>query len=302
MILVTGAAGYIGSQLVRFLSNQHLAIRAIDNFSVHRLSQVDGVPIHSMDLTQPHDVKQMVSGVDTIIHLGAISDVAQCEKNNKEAVQINLLSLQYLIQESIQAGVRKIIFPSSFAVYDPEAEVITEQTKLNPSNFYGHLKKWGEELLLAEQAKGTLDIVIFRQSNVYGRGQVSKQTVIESFCHALLHNREITIYGSGQQTRNFIHLDDVTWAYYQALSTPVRGIYNLGGEETYSILDLACLVNRTGKRCLGRSVPILRKERTIPEKKTHFTALDTQKIKTLFQNRQLKSVQAGIEAYFSSPV
>ncbi|OYD09678.1 NAD-dependent epimerase/dehydratase family protein [Paludifilum halophilum] len=298
MILITGAAGYIGSKLVHFFLDQDIPIRAIDNFRVHPMPKMTGATIHKMDVTVRDDVKEMVKGVDTIIHLGAISDVSQCETHADEAIQVNLLSMQYLMSEATKAGVRKVIFPSSFAVYDPHSERITEQTRLKPVTFYGHMKKWAEELLLAEQAKGTLDVVIFRQSNVYGKGWVSKTTVIENFCRSLLNNQPITIYGSGQQTRNFIHLDDVAWAYYRALSPSVQGVYNLGGEETYSIFDLAHLVNQVGQESIGRSVPIIRKHpQPIEEKKTHFTTLDRQKLKSLFRNRKMKSVKTGIHEY-----
>src|SRR5690606_39637253 len=78
----------------------------------------------------------------------------------------------------------------------------------------------------------TCALPIFRQANVYGRSRVPKQTVVESFCKALLANQKIQVRGTGRQTRNFIHVDDVVWAYHQALSPSVRGIYNLGGERS----------------------------------------------------------------------
>lgn len=299
MILITGAAGYIGTKLVEFLSDKGIPIRAIDNFRVQPVSEINGVPIEKMDLTVEEDVRKMVSDVDTIIHLGAISDVAQCEIHAKDAILINLLSLKYLIREAVDAGAKKIIFPSSFAVYDPRSTTITEQTPVNPRNFYGQLKKWAEELLLDEQARGNLEAVIFRQSNVYGKSWVPKQTVIESFCRALLNNQKILVRGTGRQTRNFIHVDDVVWAYYQALSPSIRGIYNLGGEDTCSIWELAQLVNRIGRECLGRSVPIVRQQEGVfREERTHFAELDTGKIKTLFKGRKLKSLQEGIREYF----
>ncbi len=76
---------------------------------------------------------------------------------------------------------QKIIFPSSFAVYDPHWKLISEQTPLNPGNFYGHLKKWAEELLLKEQAN--LDIVIFRQSNVMVREWFRREPWLKVFAN-----------------------------------------------------------------------------------------------------------------------
>ncbi|PRX41777.1 UDP-glucose 4-epimerase [Planifilum fimeticola] len=302
MILITGAAGYIGTKVVEFLSKQGVPIRAIDNFRVQPVSEINGVPIEKMDLTAEEDVKKMVRDVDTIIHLGAVSDIAQCEIQARDAVLINLLSLKYLIREAVNAGVAKIIFPSSFAVYDPRSTTITEQSPVNPRNFYGQLKKWAEEMLLAEQARGNLETVIFRQSNVYGKSWVSKQTVVESFCRALLANQKILVRGTGRQTRNFIHVDDVVWAYYQALSPSIRGVYNLGGEETRSIWDLALLVNQVGQECLGRSVPIVRQQEDgFREERTYFTALDNRKIKTLFKGKKMKSLKEGIREYFLEP-
>jgi nucleoside-diphosphate-sugar epimerase len=303
MILITGAAGYIGTKMVEFLSKKGIPVRAIDNFRVQPLSEINGVAIENMDLTAEADVKAMVQGVHAIIHLGAISDISQCETQAKDAILINLLSLKYLTREAVRAGVQKIIFPSSFAVYDPRATRISEQTPIKPRNFYGQLKKWAEELLLAEQAKGSLETVIFRQSNVYGKSWVPKQTVVESFCRSLMNNQEIVIHGSGQQTRNFIHIEDVVWAYYQALSPAIQGVYNLGGENTCSIWDLAQLVNRIGQECLGRSVPIVREQRhSFREARTRLATLNTGRSKELFKGRKLKSLPEGIREYFLEPV
>ncbi|MFD1427550.1 NAD-dependent epimerase/dehydratase family protein [Kroppenstedtia sanguinis] len=300
MILITGAAGYIGSKLIDLLAKKEIPMRAIDNFRVYPPPPINGVTIQPLDLTQADDVKKMVKGIDTIIHLGAISDISQCETHAKDAILINLLSLKYLVREAVRAGVKKIIFPSTFAVYDPQQKEITEQTLLNPSNFYGQLKKWAEELLLKEQVH--LDVVIFRQSNVYGKGWVSKKTVVESFCKSFLENQPITINGSGQQTRNFIHVDDVVWAYYQGLSPSIRGIYNLGGKDTLSIWELAHLVNRVGEQSFNRSVPIIRKQKqAISEPKTHLITWNTEKTDRLFKGRTMKSLQKGIQEYFEDP-
>ncbi len=76
MILITGAAGYIGSKLVDFFSRKNIPMRAVDNFRTHPFPQIHGISIHKLDITIPDDVKKMMKGIDTIIHLGAISDVA----------------------------------------------------------------------------------------------------------------------------------------------------------------------------------------------------------------------------------
>ncbi|SMO32866.1 NAD-dependent epimerase/dehydratase family protein [Melghirimyces algeriensis] len=296
MILVTGAAGYMGSALVHALSRKKKPVRAVDNFTTGTLRKVNDSPVWEKDFTSLTDVKEMVQGVTTIVHLGAISDITQCQNHPKEALLTNVLSVKYLIDEGVNAGVQKIIFPSSFAVYDPDSTTITEETTIQPQNYYGQMKWWAEELLKAEQRKGTLDTIIFRQSNICGKGLVSKRTVLEAFCRSLLENREIRIHGSGKQVRNFIHLEDAIEAYLQAIDTPVTGVWNLAGEETYSIRQLAQLVNQVGEERLGRTVRVITdpNAQTGHEREPQDITCDLHRLKELLNHRPMWTVKETI--------
>ncbi|WP_124726639.1 NAD-dependent epimerase/dehydratase family protein [Staphylospora marina] len=299
MILVTGAAGYIGSKLVASLIEAGIPVRAVDDFSVGCIERIHGHPVLKRNVARLDHVRSVLKDVSVIVHLAAVSDISQCQLNRRQALMTNILSTKYLIDEGVRAGVQKFVFPSSFALYGDPDGIVTEQSPIRPLNFYGHMKSWAEDLLLAEQQKGTLQTVIFRQSNVCGKGFASKNTVLESFCRAALKRQPITIHGSGLQNRNFIHIDDVTDAYMRVISGSGEGVINLAGEESWSIRDLARLVNDHCQEMLGYTVPVIHHERTVigHEREPSDIRCDISRLKQLLGNRPLRTVHDAIRDY-----
>lgn len=296
MILVTGAAGYIGSSFVSHLANKigKENIRAIDNLEIGTIKEIEGIKVEHMDVTDERQIRSILQDVDTIVHFAAYSDIQMCEQLSRNAILNNLLSVKVLLEEGRKQQLKKFIFPSSFAVYEPGHELIHENVPKRPYNFYGFLKHWAEELIISYSYQHSIDFVIFRQTNVVGKGLIEKNTVINAMCCAAKNNQPLTIFGDGKQVRNFIHLKDVIALYESALYRN-SGIYNLGGVETKSIKEIAEEVAATGKEILGRNVMIQYKEAHGNEKVKENFVFDLKKLIEGFQYTPSISVKDMIK-------
>jgi UDP-glucose 4-epimerase len=256
MILVTGASGYIGSYFIKYLTENfgYKNIKAIDS-CINDIDQINGINIKKVDLTNQKEIPMLMKDVTTIVHFAGISSITECEQNSQRAIISNVLSIKYLMEEGTKNKLKKIIFPSSFAVYKPGQEYITEESIVTPYNFYGHLKHWAEQLIQSYKINHDIDYVIFRQTNVCGYGLSNKNTVVHAMCNAVKNNQPITIFGDGQQVRNFIHIKDAVHLYYLALFDN-HGIYNLGGHETMSIKNIAQSISNEASKLLQTKVNI----------------------------------------------
>ncbi|GGE41614.1 UDP-glucose 4-epimerase [Pullulanibacillus camelliae] len=258
MILVTGAAGYIGSFFIHYLKkkNKHIQLRAVDSFEGGQLQRVGDVPVEKVDLTNREEVEPLMKDITVVVHCAAMSAIPDCETYSQRAILTNVLTVYNLLEEGSKHKLKKIIFPSSFAVYAPNQAHISEQSQVSPYNFYGHLKQWGEQLILAYHKQANIDYVIFRQTNVCGKGLVEKGTVLQLMCQAIKKDKPLTVFGSGKQMRNFIHINDVV-RYYEEALTSHTGIYNLGGPESLSIKDLAHRMTWVAKKQLNKEVEVV---------------------------------------------
>lgn len=254
-VLVTGAAGFIGSTLVDMLRNEH-EVRAIDNFSIGDVRQIGDVAVEDMDVTVRADVEEMVRGQDVIVHLAGMTGIPVCEKDPEGAARNILLGTKYVTDAAVAAGVKQVLFASTFAVYGIPPQHITEDTPRAPIGLYGNLRAGCEFLLLAAQQLDGLPTVIFRQSNIYGRGLAKKRSFLNILAEQALTQQPITMYGSGEQVRNFLHVRDTARAYKLAIDAGVTGLYNLGGAETISVKSIIETVNEASQRLLGYTVPV----------------------------------------------
>ncbi|MDP9382639.1 MAG: NAD(P)-dependent oxidoreductase [Chloroflexota bacterium] len=257
-ILITGAAGFIGSTLVELLRHEH-DIRAIDNFSVGDVRHVGDVTVEEMDVANQEHVEEMVRGQEVVVHLAGFTGIPVCE-NNPEAAAVNILvATKYVTDAAVRAGVRQLLFPSTFAVYGVPPHHITEETPRAPIGMYGNLRAGAEYILLAAQQLDGLGALIFRQSNIYGRGIAKKRSLLNILTDQVLRREPITMYGSGEQVRNFLHVRDTVQAYKLAIEKGATGIYNLGSAETLSVRTIIETVNEASQRLFGYTVPVERK-------------------------------------------
>ena len=266
MLLVTGAAGYIGSMLIHELYPGVSDIRAIDDFSEGLVEQIKDIRVEKMDITDLGDVERMMEGVDTVVHLAAITGIQICEREPSRAADVNLAGVKHIIDVGARKSLRRIIFPSSFAVYGNPPEFINEQTPTAPINFYGIMKRATEDIVRSAKHSYGIEGLVFRQSNLFGKGLCRKRSLINAMTARALSGEPLTVIGTGEQVRDFVHVRDVVWAYRRALETGLTGLHHLGAGVSTSVNEVVRTIAAVAREVRGIDVQIVRQEKRVQGK------------------------------------
>ena len=252
-ILVTGGAGFIGSHLVRLLQEKGEDVVVVDNFSTGlRENLPAGTDVRECD------VKSLELGpifaaerFDAVVHLAGQTTVHVSMADPKLDAQQNVLGSINVLEQVRKNGVKRVIFASTAASYGDVAEdhlPIDEFEPLRPLSFYGLSKVTVEQYLALYHKAYGVDYVVLRFANVYGerQGDGGEGGVISIFAKRVAKNLPITIYGDGEQTRDFIYAGDIARGIYAALTTEqVNRAYNLSTQTETSLKDLVyVLVNQ----------------------------------------------------------
>jgi len=308
MIVVTGAAGYVGSFLVRKLAEderfEDYDIVGIDNFLVgmeenYKLIEANGrVKLMKGDVCDRDFVRDLLKDAEIVYHLAAISGVVQCNKNPYLAFKVNVEGTLNMLEGSVKGNVEYFIYPSSSAVYgNVNGEFATEDIPPRPLNKYGAMKACCENLCIGYYNLHGLGTVVLRFTNIYGVGVYPKwRTVVTNFILKALRGEPLTIHGSGEQRRDFIHIDDVIDIYKLVLTPKAKGeIFNAGSGYTASIKELADIVREIAKAD-GRKVKIVYTKAR--EKIERTFGYDMSKIRDL-GFRPKYDIRSGVEKTFN---
>ncbi len=249
-ILVTGGAGFIGSHLVRALLVKGEQVTVIDNLST---GCVENLPPEAkfikMDILDDKLMQVVAAGAfDAIVHLAAQTMVNTSIEYPLLDTRENLLASVHVLEAARAANVKRVIFASTAAVYGDAKEddlPVRESQPMEPLSFYGLSKRTVEKYLDMYEKIYGMQYVILRFSNVYGerQGDNGEGGVISIFAKAVAKGADITIYGDGEQTRDFIYAGDVAAGIIAALKTEeVNTAYNLSTETQTSLRELVSLL------------------------------------------------------------
>jgi len=247
-ILVTGGAGFIGSWTVEKLISREYKVVILDNLaygSIDNLSKVlDYIVFINGDIRDSELLDKLFKKYRFygVIHLAALVSVNEVSQKPYEGYSINVYGTFNLLEMSRKYDVERFVYASSAAVYgDPLSLPISEDHPLYPKSLYGATKLAGEVLVNSYSINYGLSTISLRYFNVYGpRMKPGPYAgVIYIFIHNVIHNKPLTIYGDGLQTRDFIYVEDVAEANLLALESNVTGSYNIGSGNDISIKDLA---------------------------------------------------------------
>ena len=246
--LVTGAAGFIGSNLVDYLLKQGHDVVALDNESANNESfhwnkgsmNVNG------DITNYKFVKSAISKVDYVFHLAAESRLQPAIENPIEAVHKNCVGTATILQCAREAGVKRVIYSSTSSGYGNNSWPNVETQSDDCLNPYSASKVAAEKFCKMYYDLYGLETVSLRYFNVFGersptRGQYAP--VIGIFESQKESGHPLTIVGDGSQKRDFVYVGDVARANYLAAVMPLKGhegeVFNVGSGKNYSIKEIA---------------------------------------------------------------
>jgi nucleoside-diphosphate-sugar epimerase len=263
-VLVTGGAGFIGSRLVKELARSGIAVRVLDNLSSGLAERLDGLG-RKIELVEG-DVRNAVAcrnacrGVDTVFHLAALVSVPQSVADPVRSDAINSGGTLNVLLAARDSGVRRLVFSSSSAVYgDTEVIPTTEAVMPLPTSPYGVQKLTGEHYARNFSRLYGLETVSLRYFNVYGPGQDPSSpyaAAIPKFLTRLLRGESPSVFGDGEQTRDFCYVDDVVAANICAATatepSAIGTVFNIAGGVRISLNALLPQI----QACLGTAIPI----------------------------------------------
>ena len=261
-VAVTGGAGYIGSTLIRHLLKEGHEVTSLDNQttgSYRHIKQLNasGARLLEGDIRNTADLDIAFREADAVVHMAALSDLDSCNEKPDEAISVNVYGTHRVAESAAKNGVQKLVFCSSAAVYGTPATIpVTEETPTQPLNLYGVTKLASEKILDAAHATGGLENVNLRFGNVYGVGLYTNWVgVIPKFAALAIEGKPLTIYGDGESTRDFVHVEDITRAIALSLIAEEIGgeTFNIGNETT-TVNEIAATISEEARKATGNTV------------------------------------------------
>ncbi len=257
---MTGGAGYIGSTLVRSLLDEGASVVSIDNLTkgdYRYLRALDHPDLELVegDIRDRELLEGSFEGADAVAHLAAMPGLVLCRERPEEAISVNIYGTHQVLEAARRLDIERVVFCSSAAVYGTPVEIpVDEEHPLRPLNLYGVTKLAGEKLMECYHMNHGMETVSLRFGNVFGVGLYTHwETVIPKFVRQGLGGEPLTIYGDGESSRDFVHVEDIVQAIKLALKTEGIGgeAFNVGG-ETVKIGRLAEIVSEEIEKASGR--------------------------------------------------
>ena len=251
--LITGGAGFIGSNLVEKLLKKGNQVVVLDNLSTGRRSNLEPfaerIEFIVGDILDTNSLSRAMEGVSTVYHLGAEVGVDRVmKKSEKQILKIDLEGTRRVLDLSVRKGVKTFLFASSSEVYgkvDQKKLPISEDRHFTPDTTYGKAKLLAELLGKDYSRKNGMSVVSIRFFNVYGPGQSLNGYCVPNFINAALTSQDLRIHGDGTQTRDLTYVDDAVKLMISVCDRKFdQQAFNIGTGNSISMNDLAAKVIR----------------------------------------------------------
>ena len=258
-ILVTGGAGFIGSHLLQLLQGQQgVEVVVYDNLSSGRREHVPkGIRLVEGDVRDAEGLARLFAseGFDSVVHLAAQTMVPYSLSHPEEDCQINLLGLINILECCRKYAVKHIVFSSSAAVYGDNLNIpLHEEEKPMPTSAYGITKMASEHYLRMYHDLHGLNTTVLRFANVYGerQGAGGEGGVVSIFCKLLAAGQGVTVFGNGEQTRDFVYAGDIAEALWRGSQLEGHHVINISTQKETSVNQLLAAF----KQAVGREFPV----------------------------------------------
>ena len=244
-VLITGGAGFVGSNLSEKLLSLGYSVVIVDNLSSGLEKNVNKkCKFYKVSVSDKKEINKIITTEKPIyiFHLAANPKIADLQKNPVNEANEIISGLSNLITNMRPGNIKKFIFFSSAAVYSEDNILpLTENSVINPTSFYGTYKFIAENFIKVLCRQKGIPYVILRPANIYGPFQKSNGEggVVASFIGDIDNHKPLTIYGNGEKTRDFVYVEDVINACILSLTNKINGTFNIGTAQQISIKDLA---------------------------------------------------------------
>lgn len=254
--LITGVAGFLGSALAKRLVEDGHEVRGIDDLSAGREDRIPSEVLFDRgDVNDVPKLWTLMQDIDTVIHLAARVSVQESLKYPRDYNAVNVGGTVSVLEAMRDRGIRRLVFSSSGAVYGSQQYTLLVEDMLpNPESPYAVSKLAAEYYIRTIGRVSDIETLSLRIFNVYGVGQQlppSNPPVIPQFFKQVLSGESVVLHGKGDQTRDFIFLEDVVTALARAATLPHylnHQVVNVGSGAAVSILELAEMVGQITKR------------------------------------------------------
>lgn len=248
-ILVTGGAGFIGSSLTKKLVENNHEVVVLDNLL--RGNKIDRAIFTKItfvkgDVRDLELVKKVSKGCDVIYHFAAVLGVDVVADNPVETMDVEVIGTRNIVLAAEVNNVSKILYASTSGIYGHSAieSALTEEVFVDPRTSYAMAKRYNEIYLGSHHEEKGLNSICLRFFNVYGASQDNRM-VVPRFFEQAIANKPITVYGSGEQTRDFTYIDDTVEACVKLMDIDGYHIVNIANEEEWNIMRLANIIKKT---------------------------------------------------------
>jgi UDP-glucose 4-epimerase len=250
-ILITGGAGFIGSNLAKRLVNDGHEVVVLD--SLLRGNKLDKDTFAKVNFIKGdvRDLELMISAsknCDLIFHFAAVLGVDIVADNPVETMDVEVIGTRNMIEAANINNVKKVMYASTSGIYGHSAfeNVLTEEVLVDPRTSYAMAKRYNEIYLASHHQEKGLNVVSLRFFNVYG-GNQDNRMVVPLFFEQAIANEPITVFGTGKQTRDFTYIDDTVESCVKLMDIQGCHIVNIANEAEWTIAELAVKIKEVTK-------------------------------------------------------